>query len=215
MNTSESSLPITQPGARTLQAGILVNAVYMAVELLVGWRQQSYGLMADAGFNLCDLFSMGLALVWLRGQEAMSCHARRDLRRLDAMLLTACMVVVLVAAGLLAAGSLQRFSALAGFDGFAVRGETDGLTVCLTATAGIAVNGLTALLLTRRMGGGRGMRRALRVLGADALVSVAVALGGLAAWLQPSYGVVDAALGTFIALLMVAGAVKMLYPRLL
>lgn len=215
MQPTDTPAQVLPQAVRVLRVGILVNAVYMVVELLVGWREQSYGLMADAGFNLCDLFSMALALLWLRGREAGSHHARRLLRRLDAGVATAGAVVTLVAAALLMAGGVRRFALLAGFDGFPLQSETDGGVVCLTAVAGIVVNGLTALLLASRLGQGLNARNALRVLGVDALVSVLVALGGLAAWVRPACGVVDPALGVFIAVLVVASMARLLYRRLL
>jgi Co/Zn/Cd efflux system component len=49
--------------SKALVAGIVLNSVYIIVEVIYGVRENSMALISDAGHNLSDVFSLALSLI--------------------------------------------------------------------------------------------------------------------------------------------------------
>lgn len=163
--------------------GMLLNGGFVIAEALAGWRTGSVALLADAGHNLSDVLSLGIA--W--GGHALA--ARRPDARFtyglgsasilaalaNALLLVfACGVIVAEAAGRLIAGGAPA----------------DGRVVMIVAAIGVAVNLGTALLFVKGQHD-INIRGAFLHMAADAGVSAGVVLSGLltlatgAGWIDP------------------------------
>lgn len=160
-----------------------LNGVFIAFEIVFGFRSGSLALLSDAGHNLGDV--LGLLLGWgavLLARRAPSARRTYGLRRSTILAALANAVVLLIAVGAVALGAMQRLRH---------PGPVAAPTVVGVAAIGIVVNGLSAWCL------GRGRRDDLNVravalhLAADAAVSLGVVLTGVALmftrwwWLDP------------------------------
>lgn len=175
---------------RAFALGIGLNLVYVAVEAGVGLAIGSMALVADAGHNLSDV--AGLALAWGGAALARRRPTRRftyGLKGASVLAALANAVLLLVACGAIIVEALRRFSEPA---------PPPGVTVMMVAGVGILINGFTAWLFMRGRKGDINVRGAFLHMAADAGVSAAVVVAGLAmlltgaAWIDPavSLGVV-------------------------
>ena len=168
---------------RAFAIGITLNAAYVAAQVFYGLIAHSVALLADAVHNLGDV--LGLVLAWL----AMRLARRRPTRtrtygwgRGTILASLANAMVLLIGCGAIGIEALQRFShpqAVAG-----------GL-VMWVAAAGIAINGVTALMFMRGRKDDLNIRGAFLHMAADAAVSAGVVIAALLiqftgwAWLDP------------------------------
>ena len=167
---------------------IFLNTAFVAVEFAYGFMTNSTALIADAGHNISDV--MGLLLAWGAVMLARRQPCKRYTYGLGSTTILAALanaMLLLVACGAIAWEAAHRFSeppAIA------------GLPVSIVAAVGIAINGLSALLL---MKGGKedlNIRGAYLHMAADTAVSLAVVITGVTMlytkwyWLDPAISLV-------------------------
>ncbi len=164
----------------------------VAGEVFYGLATNSLALLADAGHNFGD--AMGLLLAW--GAYAIADwipNTRYTYRMRAASILAAFAngVLLLIATGIIAWEAFQRFS------------EPEPVasgTVIAVAAVAVAVNGVSAWLLSRGSKSDLNMRGAFLHMVADAAVSAGVVLAGLVilytgwSWLDPLTSLVISAL---------------------
>jgi len=201
---------------RALVVCIIVNVVYLLFEILMGFRERSFGLLSDAGYNLGDVFSMALALVYVRQLGSDSASELLSYKRLTTVLVMAYTFVVLVAVGALVVTASARLLAMWGVGnlGFALKSEQCGMHIFWTALIGVVVNGLTALALSKRGQKEWNLRRAFRTLSIDTLISIFVALSGVVMHFRPQMGYIDPLLGIIVAVLMAISVMRLLRSQL-
>ncbi|HVV85756.1 MAG TPA: cation diffusion facilitator family transporter [Kofleriaceae bacterium] len=166
----------------------LLNLAYVAVEILYGLVAHSTALLADAAHNAGDV--LGLLLAW--GAAALA-GVKRSPRRtygLRSTTLYAALtnsLLIVVASGGVAWEAIKRIGTTP---------AVHGGTVAIVAIVGVAINGVSAALFTRRRAHDANARAAFLHLLSDALVGVAVAVAGLlvawtgARWLDPATSLV-------------------------
>lgn len=176
--------------------GISLNAVFVAVEAFYGWQINSLALLADAGHNLSDV--AGLVLAWagaLAGKVRPDTRHTYGFKRASVLAAFLNALLLLVAMGSLAweaAGRLQSPE------------TTEGWTIIAVAGVGIVINTATALMFMRGSKDDLNIRGAYLHMAADALVSVAVVLGG-ALYLWQGWGWIDPVMSLVIAVVIVWG----------
>jgi cobalt-zinc-cadmium efflux system protein len=167
---------------------IVLNMAFVVIEFAYGFLANSTALIADAGHNTSDV--LGLLLAWgavILTRKQPNKRYTYGLRSTSILAALANAMLLLVACGAIAWEAIHRFSqppAIA------------GLTVSVVAAIGIAINGLSALLLMK------GSKRDLNIRGAylhmatDTAVSLAVVIAGVTMlytdwyWLDPSISLV-------------------------
>lgn len=146
--------------------GITLNATFVLVEAIYGYRAHSLALVADAGHNLGDV--LGLVLAWAGTTLARRRPTTRrtyGLRRFSILASLGNAGLLLVSVGAIAVEALRRLGN---------PGEIATTTVMIVATVGIVINGATALLFARGRAGDINIRGAyLHMLG-DAAISAGV-----------------------------------------
>ncbi|MCE9507901.1 MAG: cation diffusion facilitator family transporter [Alphaproteobacteria bacterium] len=178
---------------RAFLTGILLNAAFIAVEIVWGLKANSLALLADAGHNASDV--LALAIAW-----AASCLAKRQpsdrftygLRGSSIIASLSNAVMLLVVVGGIGWESILRLVA---------RPEAaEGTTIMAVAGIGVLVNGITALLFMSGRKHDLNIRGAyLHMLG-DAGISLGVVLSGAVIlktgwlWLDPLASLVISAL---------------------
>jgi Co/Zn/Cd efflux system component len=174
---------------RTLAAVLAINAVMFALELGLGLRAHSTGLIADSLDMLADALVYGLSLLAVGGAVA----RQRRAARISGRLQIALAVLVLLDA-------MRR----------AVLGsEPLGGWMMGVGLLALAANSLCLLLLSRHRRGGVHMRAALIFSSNDTLANLGVILSGLLVTVLRSPWP-DLAIGVAIALLVARGGRRIL-----
>ena len=171
---------------RAFAIGIVLNAIFVAIEVFYGWQVNSLALLADAGHNLSDV--AGLVLAW---GGALAVKLRPNARhtygwkRATIMAAFANALLLLVAMGGLAWEAIGRLLSPQ------VLLQEQGVTIMVVAGIGIVINTATALLFMRGRESDLNIRGAFMHMAADALVSAGVVVAGALtlwmgwAWLDP------------------------------
>jgi cobalt-zinc-cadmium efflux system protein len=151
--------------------GIVLNSAFVAVEAVYGYLSGSMALVADAGHNLSDVLSLGLAwganVAAKRPPTARFTYGYKNSTILAAIANAA---LLMVAVGAILFETLHRFWNPA---------PIEGMTMVVVAGIGIAINTGTALLFLRGRHDDLNIRGAFLHMAADALVSVGVVIAGV------------------------------------
>lgn len=169
---------------RAFAIGVLLNSFYIAVEVGYGFATNSLALLADAGHNLSDVLS--LLLAW--GAHYLSSLApsgRRTYGWRSTSILAALLnaLLLLVAIGGIAWEAIARIGTPT---------EVAGETLAVVAGIGVAINLGTAMLFFGGRHDDLNIKGAYLHMAADAAVSLAVVISGVAiatfgwTWLDPA-----------------------------
>lgn len=156
---------------RALVWGIVLNLIFVAVELGAGLWQNSMGLVSDAGHNLSDVVSLLLALLAVKlSQAAKSDQYTYGYRKITILvsLINAC--VLLAAVGVIVWESVGRLLH---------PHPVDGGVMAWVAGIGIAVNAFTAWLFMKDSKTDLNIKGAYLHMVADTLVSAGVLASGI------------------------------------
>jgi cobalt-zinc-cadmium efflux system protein len=150
--------------------GIALNLAFVIAETIGGLAAHSAALLADAGHNLSDVLSLGLAwgAAWLAGRSS---TARYTYGYKGATIQAALLNAALLYAAL-------GFILWETLDHLRHPAPVNGWTVMVLAGVGIGVNGFTAWLFRHGQKGDVNVRGAYLHMLTDALVSAGVVLGG-------------------------------------
>lgn len=186
---------------RIFALATVLNLGFVLAETGFGFLSHSMALLADAGHNFGDV--LGLVAAW----AATVLARRRPTQRYTygfrsssilAALLNA--IVLLIAVGGIAVEAVQR---LFGPEPVA------GGTMIAVALAGVAINGISALLLARGDRGDLNVRSAFAHMLADTLVSLGVVVSG-AIILASGWLWIDPVASLIIAVIIVIGTWRLL-----
>ena len=175
------SLPKSQGLA--FASAIVLNSAFVIVEFSYGFMANSTALMADAGHNLSDV--LGLLLAWgaaILSRKLPNERYTYGLRSTSIMAALINAMFLLMACGAIAWEAIHRFSQPP---------LVPGLTVTVVAGIGIVINGLSAWLFVKGSKTDLNIRGAYLHMAADAMVSLGVAVAGIAMlytdwfWLDP------------------------------
>ncbi|MBQ5415848.1 MAG: cation transporter, partial [Bacteroidales bacterium] len=186
---------------------IVLNLVFVAVEVTMGFFSNSLGLISDAGHNLGDVFSLLLAMIAFK--LSMSHSTRRytyGYKKSSVLISLLNAIILLVAVGAIIIESIHKFSNL---DTLSV----NGAAVSWTAGVGILVNGLTAWLLSRNSKHDINTRGAFLHMLADTLVSVGVVISGIVISLT-GWNVIDPIVSLIIAAVILVSTWELLSESL-
>lgn len=156
---------------RAFAIGVMLNVVFVVIEVSYGIFSGSLALIADAGHNMSDV--LGLLLAW--GASVLATKAATEkrtygFRKATVMASLASAILLLVALGGIAWEALGRF-----FNPKAI----EGMTVIVVAAIGVVINTLTALLFVKGQKHDLNIRGAFLHMAADAGISLGVAVAGI------------------------------------
>jgi cobalt-zinc-cadmium efflux system protein len=186
---------------RAFAIGIALNVAFVLVEVIFGFLANSMSLLADAGHNLSDV--IGLVLAWaaaMMAKRAASPRFTYGLKKAPILAALGNALLLLIAVGAIGAEAVRRFWHPS---------VTEGGTVTIVAAAGILVNGATALLFARGSRRDINVRGAYLHMAADALVSIAVVIAGLAI-MATGLDWIDPAMSLAVAVVILWGSIGLL-----
>jgi cobalt-zinc-cadmium efflux system protein len=173
----------------------VLNAGFVAAEVIFGYAANSLALISDAVHNFSDVIALLLAwaAVWLARKRPTEQHTY-GYRRASILAALINAGLLLIAVGGIAVEAINRIREPA---------DVAGWTVVLVATLGIVVNGGTALLFMRGRHGDLNIRGAYLHMAADAGVSLGVVVAAFAIMLT-GWQWVDPAISLCIAAVVLA-----------
>ncbi|OZA97514.1 MAG: cation transporter [Thiotrichales bacterium 34-46-19] len=153
------------------QLAILLNLVFVAIEVYFGWQANSLALLADAGHNLSDVAGLLLAWlgIWATRWKSNDKHTY-GWQKLSIMASLVNAIILISAMIYLTYEAISRNQH---------EHQLQGETMVWVATAGIVINALTAWLFLKDSHHDLNMRAAFLHMSADALVSLGVVISGL------------------------------------
>ena len=185
----------------TSSVGILglcigLNLLFVAVEAVVGWFSNSSGLLSDAGHNLSDVLGLVLSLVAILLARKGSMNSQRVSLRVT----LANGLLLLLTIGLIVADGVAQIL---------YPKEVNSSAIILTAGIGIAINGLTAWVLTRGGEQDLNIRAAFLHAATDTLVSISVVVAGVVIYFT-GWAVLDPIVSIIISVVILVPTVRLL-----
>lgn len=160
--------------SRAFAIGVVLNTVFVVIEVSYGVIADSLALITDAGHNLSDV--LGLLLAWgasyLAGKQP---SLRRTYGYSRATILASMFsgLLLLAAVAIISWEALQRFLSPA---------EPAGQTIMVVAGIGVVINAVTAWFFISGKDHDLNIRGAYLHMAADALVSLGVVVSGFVIW---------------------------------
>lgn len=192
---------VTAGRRRALWWALGLNAAFMVVELVGALVAGSLALAADAVHMGSDVAALAIALVALRlSERPPTARYTFGWHRADIVAAQLNAVILLAASAVIVVEAIRRIGEPA---------EIVGQTVIVVAIAGLAVNVIAAVILSRQAGRSLNMRAALWHMASDALGSVA-ALGAGVSIVVAGAVWADLAASLFIAALVAVAAWRLL-----
>ncbi|WP_159836753.1 cation diffusion facilitator family transporter [Burkholderia sp. 8Y] len=173
---------------RTFALAVGLNVIIVVVQAVYGLLAHSTALLADAGHNLSDVLGLLLAwaAVWL-GTRRPNARYTFGLGSSSILASLANAALLLLACGAIILEAIQRLLNPA---------PVAGLDVFIVAMVGLVVNGFSAWIFMRGSKEDLNVRGAFIHMAADAAISAAVAVSGLAIlytgwnWLDPVMSII-------------------------
>lgn len=156
---------------RSFAIGVILNIVFVIIEVSYGIFSDSLALIADAGHNLSDVLSLMLA--W--GASVLAKKASTDertygFRKATVMASLISAILLLIALGGITWEAIERFLNPK---------PVEGMTVIVVAGIGVIINTLTALLFIKGQKEDLNIRGAFLHMAADAGISLGVVVAGI------------------------------------
>lgn len=172
--------------------GIILNILFVAIELIYGLISNSVALIADAGHNFSDVISLVLALIAsLLIKKRTSAKYTYGFKKGSILIAAFNSFLLLIALGGITWEAVHRFYNPV---------EVSGTTVIVVAFIGIIINGITAFLFVKGKEKDLNIKSAFLHMLTDALVSAGVVISGFLMlffqlyWIDPLISLVIVAL---------------------
>lgn len=170
-----------------------MNFIFVIAEFTVGYISNSIGLMSDAGHNLSDVASMGLALLaCILATRHANGKYTYGYKKSTILVSVANAVILLVAVALIMIESISKI----------IRPENvEGDWIIITAAIGVLINGFTTWLFNKDRKKDLNIKATYMHMLADTLVSVGVIISGIAIKFT-GWNIIDPIIGLVIALII-------------
>ena len=180
---------------RAFATGIGLNLVYVLIEAGYGFWVNSLALLADAGHNLSDIFS--LMIGWgsiLLAQKAVTSTRTFGFRRLTIFSALLSGIVLYIALGSIVWEAFQRLGH---------EHVESSMAIMVVAAIGVVVNGMTAWMFAKSRQDDLNMKGMFVHMMADTGVSIGVIVAGLTIGLT-GWHWVDSVTSLFIVVVVLA-----------
>jgi cobalt-zinc-cadmium efflux system protein len=190
---------------RAFVVGIVLNFLFVVIEVVVGLSIHSLSLLSDAGHNLADVASLAMSLMAIRLLKVKPTekytYGYKKTTILVALLNAA---ILLLSIGAIGYEALHRL-----MDPVPLPGKT----ISIVAAIGIGINALTALLFLRSKDSDLNIRSAFLHLLSDAIVSAGLVIGGILIFYTNLFWI-DAVLSLVVAIVILFSTWQLLRDSL-
>ena len=181
--------------------GIALNFLFVIIEAVAGFFIHSLSLLSDAGHNLADVGALSLSLLAFRLLKVKANDKYTYGYRKTSILVALFNAVVLfVSIGAIMYEAVQRF--------FHPQ-PLPGITIAIVAAIGIVINSVTAILFLREKDKDLNIKSAYLHLMSDAVVSLAIVIGGIIIYFTQSYWI-DPVLSVIVAVVILVSTWRLL-----
>ena len=186
-------------------AGIVLNGVYVIVQVVAGFMTHSMALLSDAGHNLSDVASLALSLMAFRLARVKPTQSfTYGYKKTTILTALTNAVVLLITVGMLGYESINRLIHPR---------HVEGGIIAIVAGVGIAINLGSAFLFFRNKDHDLNTRGAYLHLLTDAMVSLGVVVAGIAIHFTNWYWL-DGAISIAVLIVILAGTWSLLTASL-
>jgi len=189
------AVSFNEAGLRAFKVGIILNVLFVIVEVVAGLAYKSISLLSDAGHNLADVASLLLSYIAFKlAHKQATDRFTYGYKKTTVLAAFLNALILLVAIGILGYESFNRLQHPP-----AVKGGG----IAWVAALGIVINSVSAFLFFKNKDTDLNIKGAYWHLLADAMVSLGVVVGGIIIsytgwfWLDPVIG-----LGIMIVILI-------------
>jgi cobalt-zinc-cadmium efflux system protein len=170
--------------------GIVLNFLFVLIEVLAGLHIHSLSLLSDAGHNLADVGALALSLLAFRLLKVKPNEKYTyGYRKTSILVALFNAVVLLVSIGAIAYEAIHRFLDPEPLPGY---------TIAIVAATGILINSVTAFLFLKDKEKDINIKSAYLHLLSDALVSAGLVIAGIIIhftswyWMDPVFSIIIA-----------------------
>lgn len=196
MSHNHSHIPLAENYNKAFALGIILNTVYVLVEVAYGLIVNSMALIADAGHNLSDV--LGLVLAWgasYLAQKSATKTKTYGMRKSTILAALFNAIILLIAVGAITIEAVRKI----------IEPEpVAGTTVMIVAGIGVVINTVTAILFMKGRQSDLNIKGAFLHMAADAGVSLGVVLGGLIIY-NTGWYLIDPILSIIIVIVITIG----------
>jgi cobalt-zinc-cadmium efflux system protein len=178
---------------RAFIVGIVLNLLFVIIEVLAGLYVHSLSLLSDAGHNLADVGSLSLSLIAFRLVKV-----KPNEKYTYGYSKTTILVALFNAMILMVSIGAIGFEA---FHRILHPEPVEGKTISMIAGIGIVINTVTALMFLREKDRDLNIKSAYLHLLSDAIVSFGIVIGGIIIY-YTNFFWIDAVLSVVIALVI-------------
>jgi cobalt-zinc-cadmium efflux system protein len=181
--------------------GILLNLVFVGVEVAYGLSSASLALLADAGHNLSDVLS--LILAWgasLLSKKTASEKRTYGYRKITIIASNISAILLLMTLGGIVWEAVGRFNEPK---------AVDSLVIIIVAGIGVLINSITAWLFVQGQQQDLNIKGAFLHMVADALISLGVVISGVVI-MKTGLMIIDPAISIFVAIIILFGTLGLL-----
>jgi len=151
--------------------GIFLNAVFTAIEFIVGFANNSLALIADATHNLSDVASLVISLIGMRlAQKSATKLYSYGYKKASILASMINAVLLLFVVFTIVKEAIERFNSPP---------EVTGKVIIITALIGVLINTISAYLFYKGQKDDINVKGAFLHLVVDALISVGVVISGI------------------------------------
>jgi cobalt-zinc-cadmium efflux system protein len=180
---------------------IELNSLFVVIEFIVGLIANSLSLLSDAGHNLSDVVSLVLALLAFRLSQVKRIENYTYGLQKSTILVALANAIILI---FVVVGIIWE-----AMDRIGKPVHTEGNIIALVAFIGLIINGVTALFFFREKENDLNIKGAYMHMASDALVSLAVCIGGIVILFTDLYWI-DSVLSILVAVVILIGTWKLL-----
>ncbi len=179
--------------SKAFYIGIVLNMVFVVVQLGFGIRIHSLSLISDAGHNFADVASLILSLIALKLHQVKANEKYTyGYRKTSIIVALINAIILLISIGIIGYEAIKHLlHPLA----------MPGTTMAIIAFVGVLVNGISAFFFFRDKDNDLNVKSAFLHLAADALVSLGIVIGGIIIYYTHWYWI-DAVLSLIIAVVI-------------
>jgi len=187
--------------SKTFFIGIILNVVFVIIELVAGFSYNSLALLSDAGHNFIDVSGLILSLFAIKmTSRKPSKHYTYGFKKLTVMSSLVNSILLLLTVSVILIEAIYKFSHPEVINGFAVM---------WVALIGVLINTVTAFLFWNKKEKELNTKSAYLHMVADAAVSVAVVISGIL-MAKYQYYWIDPIISIMIALVILKGTWSLL-----
>ncbi len=181
--------------------GIALNLLFVIIEVIAGLFIHSLSLLSDAGHNLADVAGLALSLLAFRlARVKPNEDYTYGYRKITILIALFNAVVLLISIGIIGYKAVQHLFNPEPLPGF---------TIAWVAGIGIVINSITAFMFLKNKERDINIKGAYLHLLSDALVSLALVIGGIIIFYTKLFWI-DAALSLVVAIAIVKSTLGLL-----